>query len=103
MITPITLICKALFPSISTFEIPPNFEFSCQAGRLPDTLAEWHNVENARENPARRPLRRYRAGGCHLGRDGRRSRGGGVSKVDIDGNNALQIKVIGVIISTFET
>src|SRR5262245_36120860 len=28
---------------------------------------------------------------------------GSVSKVDIDGNNALQIKVIGVIISTFET
>ena len=28
---------------------------------------------------------------------------GGVSNVDIDGNNALQIKVIGVVISTFET
>jgi hypothetical protein len=28
---------------------------------------------------------------------------GGISKADIDGNNALQIKVIGVIISTFET
>jgi hypothetical protein len=29
--------------------------------------------------------------------------GGGVSNVDIDGNNALQIKAIGVVISTFET
>jgi hypothetical protein len=28
---------------------------------------------------------------------------GGVSNVDIDGNNALQIKAIGVVISTFET
>jgi hypothetical protein len=28
---------------------------------------------------------------------------GGVSNVDIDGNNALQIKTIGVVISTFET
>jgi hypothetical protein len=28
---------------------------------------------------------------------------GGVSNVDIDGNNALQIKGIGVVISTFET
>jgi hypothetical protein len=28
---------------------------------------------------------------------------GGVSNVDIDGNNILQIKVIGVTISTFET
>jgi hypothetical protein len=28
---------------------------------------------------------------------------GGVSNADIDGNNALQIKVIGVVISTFET
>jgi len=28
---------------------------------------------------------------------------GGVSNVDIDGNNAFQIKVIGVVISTFET
>jgi hypothetical protein len=30
-------------------------------------------------------------------------RGGGVSNVDIDGNNAWQIKAIGVVISTFET
>jgi hypothetical protein len=29
--------------------------------------------------------------------------GGGVSNVDIDGNNALQIKGIGVVTSTFET
>ena len=29
--------------------------------------------------------------------------GGSVSNVDIDGNNALQIKAIGVVISTFET
>jgi len=29
--------------------------------------------------------------------------GGGVSNVDIDGNNAWQIKAIGVVISTFET
>ena len=28
---------------------------------------------------------------------------GGVSNVDMDGNNALQIKAIGVAISTFET
>src|SRR5262249_22122633 len=28
---------------------------------------------------------------------------GGVSNVDIDGNNTLQIKAIGVVISTFET
>src|SRR5262245_35356541 len=28
---------------------------------------------------------------------------GGVSNVDIDGNNAFQIKAIGVVISTFET
>jgi len=28
---------------------------------------------------------------------------GGVSNVDIDGNNAWQIKAIGVVISTFET
>ena len=28
---------------------------------------------------------------------------GGVANVDIDGNNALQIKAIGVVISTFET
>jgi hypothetical protein len=28
---------------------------------------------------------------------------GGVSNVDIDGNNALQIKGIGVVISTLET
>jgi len=28
---------------------------------------------------------------------------GGVSNVDIDGNNALYIKAIGVVISTFET
>jgi hypothetical protein len=31
------------------------------------------------------------------------SRPGGVSNVDIDGNNAWQIKAIGVVISTFET
>jgi hypothetical protein len=31
------------------------------------------------------------------------TRRGGVSNVDIDGNNALQIKAIGVVISTFET
>ena len=29
--------------------------------------------------------------------------GGGVSNVEIDGNNAQQIKAIGVVISTFET
>jgi len=28
---------------------------------------------------------------------------GGVSNVDIDGNNTLQIKAIGVVISTFDT
>ena len=28
---------------------------------------------------------------------------GGVSNVDIDGNNAWQIKALGVVISTFET
>jgi hypothetical protein len=28
---------------------------------------------------------------------------GGVSNVDIDGNNTLQIKALGVTISTFET
>ena len=28
---------------------------------------------------------------------------GGVSNVDIDGNNILQIKAIGIVISTFET
>src|SRR5215510_710384 len=28
---------------------------------------------------------------------------GGVSNVDIDGNNTLEIKAIGVVISTFET
>jgi hypothetical protein len=28
---------------------------------------------------------------------------GGVSNVDIDGNNTLSFKVIGVVISTFET
>jgi len=32
-----------------------------------------------------------------------RTAGGSVSKVDIDGNNILQIKAIGVVISTFET
>jgi uncharacterized protein (UPF0261 family) len=30
-------------------------------------------------------------------------RGGGVSNVDRDGNNAWQSKAIGVVISTFET
>ena len=28
---------------------------------------------------------------------------GGVSNVDIDGNNSLKIKAIGIVISTFET
>jgi hypothetical protein len=28
---------------------------------------------------------------------------GGVSNMDIDGNNTLQIKAIGVVISTFDT
>jgi hypothetical protein len=32
-----------------------------------------------------------------------RQKKGGVSNVDIDGNNAWQIKAIGVVISTFET
>jgi hypothetical protein len=31
------------------------------------------------------------------------SRCGGVSNVDIDGNNTLHVKAIGVVISTFET
>jgi hypothetical protein len=35
--------------------------------------------------------------------DPRASNVGGVSNVDIDGNNARQIKAIGVVISTFET
>ena len=33
----------------------------------------------------------------------RYNREGGVSNVDIDGNNTLQVNVIGVTISTFET
>src|SRR5262249_49318296 len=45
-------------------------------------------------------LRLRVAGGSSRGGD---ERVGGVSNVDIDGNNALQIKAIGVIISTFET
>jgi hypothetical protein len=40
---------------------------------------------------------------CRRAGSGARTAGGGVSNVDIDGNNTIEIKAIEVAISTFET
>jgi hypothetical protein len=72
MTTPIALICKALFPSISTFETPPRCEtIKCKSATRPaENWPPWSN-DGTQISSLRKHPRRHESQILHAHDDGR--------------------------------